>query len=74
MTARETWLSSLDEAAATVDEFGEPASPLLPEPEDEEDSPRECSHCGSTETIELTDDGPPEQSINVCAGCGSDEA
>ena len=32
----------------------------------------ECS-CGSTETRELTDEGPPEQSITICAECGSDE-
>jgi hypothetical protein len=32
----------------------------------------ECPYCGSTETTELVDDGPPEQSITICAGCGAD--
>jgi hypothetical protein len=40
------------------------------EAKQEEDQPRECPQCGSTETIELTDE---RQSITVCAGCGSDE-
>ena len=34
---------------------------------------RPCSTCGATETIEITTEGPPEMSINVCAVCGSDE-
>ncbi len=32
-----------------------------------------CPTCGSTETREISTDGPPEQSITICAECGSDE-
>lgn len=31
---------------------------------------RGCSTCGSTETVELSDE---HQSITICANCGSDE-
>lgn len=31
-----------------------------------------CRTCGSTATTEITTDGPPEQSMTVCASCGND--
>lgn len=42
------------------------------EPEEDYDGPMPCSMCGEIGTIELTDDGPHEQSITVCATCGWD--
>jgi hypothetical protein len=43
--------------------------------EEPDDGPLPCPTCGSTETTELHDsrEGGPEQSITICAGCGSDE-
>lgn len=39
----------------------------------DDEEPQACPRCGSTETAEITTPGPPEQSINICADCGSDE-
>ncbi len=40
-----------------------------------DDEPIPCPFCGEVETVELTheDDEGHEQSITLCAGCGSDE-
>ena len=35
--------------------------------------PIECGQCGSTETIELHHPTEVDQSITICANCGSDE-
>ena len=32
-----------------------------------------CGFCNSTETLELHHPTEPDQSITICAGCGSDE-
>ena len=45
---------------------------VFPEPNFEDDTIA-CATCGETATIEVTTDGPPEQSITICANCGSDE-
>jgi len=41
----------------------------------DDDAPIPCSRCGCTETVELhsAPDARYEQSITVCAECGSDE-
>lgn len=42
--------------------------------EDADISPTPCSNCGATETVEISQfDGRYEQSILICAECGSDE-
>jgi len=39
-----------------------------------EDAPVPCGTCGSTETVEIHhEDEHSEQSITICAVCGSDE-
>lgn len=49
------------------------SAPLPTEDLDHEDEARTCPDCGSTETTELNHfDGRYEQSITVCADCGSD--
>ncbi|MGV0985054.1 MAG: hypothetical protein ACOYB2_10895 [Limnohabitans sp.] len=73
--SKQTVLVSKDDGQTWAPEVVEIVRVDEDDEDEDDDAPRECSQCGSTETTELMDDGEisgVEQSITICAGCGSD--